>query len=136
MIDPNGIWFWKQYGKKAVIHLVNDLYRYRVHDIKTGKMEVEGNRATLADAKKAVFDHLEDKEEYVLKIGDLVKIRGDKRWNYSIDKCCYTPDQLVDGKYIKHTGHGGVWTGHIDKIQGDMIRVGGGWWNEHLVEVV
>ena len=78
-----------------------------------------------------------------LMIGDLVRIRGDKRWNYSTNKCCYTPDQLVDGKYLKHSGHGGVWTGRIDKIQGvlgspqgAMVRVGGGWWHENLIEVI
>jgi hypothetical protein len=71
-----------------------------------------------------------------MKIGDLVRIRGDKRWNYSMNVCMYTQSQLVDGKYLKHTGHGGAWTGRINKIQGDLVHVGGGWWNENLVEVI
>lgn len=61
-----------------------------------------------------------------VQVGDLVAIRGDLRLR--IDGTCqYTPDQLVDGKYVKHTGHGGAWTGRVKSIKGDEALVGGGW---------
>jgi hypothetical protein len=72
-----------------------------------------------------------------LKIGDTVAIRGDKCWNYQIDRCRYLPEQLIDGKYIKHTGTGKVWTGKITKIIEDGTRAclgGGGSWNIDLLE--
>lgn len=61
-----------------------------------------------------------------LKIGDLVAIRGDKRKKHN-GECQYLPQQLILGKYLKHTRHGGIWLGKIEKIQGDMALVGGGW---------
>jgi hypothetical protein len=67
--------------------------------------------------------------EHTIQVGDVVAIRGDRRINYNMNRCAYTPDQLVDGKYVKHTGHGGVWTGRVDKIdpKGEFALVGGGW---------
>ncbi|HCU2480908.1 TPA: hypothetical protein OUK43_000391 [Pseudomonas aeruginosa] len=61
-----------------------------------------------------------------LQVGDTVAIRGDRRLTMN-SICQYLPEQLVDGKYLKHTGHGGAWTGRIDKIQGEEALVGGGW---------
>lgn len=61
-----------------------------------------------------------------LQVGDVVAIRGDLRLRMDRE-CQYTPDQLVDGRYVKHTGHGGVWTGRVDAIKGDEALVGGGW---------
>ncbi len=72
-----------------------------------------------------------------IKVGDVVAIRGDLRttdngyWEngeyHSRKRCVYLPEQLIDGKYLKHTGHGGIWTGVVKKIDGDMALVGGGW---------
>lgn len=67
------------------------------------------------------------------RVGDEVAIRGDLRINRG--QCVYTPDQLVDGKYLKHTGHGGIWTGEIEKIDGDMALVGGGWRGFETLEI-
>ena len=61
-----------------------------------------------------------------IKVGDVVAIRGDKRINYD-GQCAYTDSQLFDGKYVRHTGHGGIWTGVVKKITGDRALVGGGW---------
>lgn len=65
-----------------------------------------------------------------LKVGDLVAIRGDLRINLD-GRCAYTPDQLVDGRYLRHTGHGGIWLGIVDAIDGaggeTRALVGGGW---------
>jgi hypothetical protein len=72
-----------------------------------------------------------------LKIGDTVAIRGDKRWNYQINKCVYFPDQLVDGKYVKNSFTGKVWTGKITKLIEDNTRAcldGGGSWDIDLLE--
>lgn len=71
-----------------------------------------------------------------LKVGDTVVIRGDKQWNSQINKCCYSPDQLVDGKYLKHTGTGKVWTSKITKItdDGTMAQLGSGYWGINLLE--
>ena len=66
-----------------------------------------------------------------IQVGDTVAIRGDKMVGYSPTYgkvvCRYLPEQLVDGKYPMHTGHGGIWTGTVKKIDGDMALVGGGW---------
>lgn len=65
-----------------------------------------------------------------IKIGDVVAIRGDRRMNYMGNGkfvCAYHDDQLVDGKYVKHTGHGGIWTGVVANVDGDMALVAGGW---------
>lgn len=73
-----------------------------------------------------------------IKVGDTVAIRGDKRMNYlGRGKwiCAYTPDQLIDGKYLKHTGHGGVWTGKVEVIKDDMARVGITWMGIEMLEV-
>ena len=67
-----------------------------------------------------------------LKVGDLVAIRGDLRINLD-GRCAYTPDQLIGGRYLRHTGHGGIWTGTVNKISKDgqeaRALVGGGWRN-------
>jgi len=70
-----------------------------------------------------------------MKPGDVVAIRGDLRRNMN-GECAYTPDQLVDGKYVRHTGHGGIWTGVVKKVRGDMVLIGGGWWYSGLCEVI
>lgn len=73
-----------------------------------------------------------------IKVGDVVAIRGDKRMNFFGGKwvCAYLPEQLVDGKYVKHTGHGGVWTGIVESIdhEDDMVKVGGVWRGSELFE--
>lgn len=69
-----------------------------------------------------------------LKIGDVVAIRGDVRINTN-GQCAYTPDQLVDGKYLKHN-NGGIWTGVIEKIRNDIAFVGGGWRGVECLEVM
>ena len=70
-----------------------------------------------------------------IKIGDVVAIRGDKRVNNN-GQCAYTPDQLIDGKYLKHTGSGGIWTGVVAKIKGDLALVGGGWRRLDQYEII
>ena len=47
-----------------------------------------------------------------IKTGDVVAIRGDE-----------------DGKhtYLRHAGRGGIWTGVVEKIEGDRALVGGRW---------
>lgn len=70
-----------------------------------------------------------------MKVGDLVAIRGDKRLNTE-GKCCYLPEQLVRGKWLKHSGHGGIWLGTVRKIQGDMALVGGGWYKVDNLDVM
>lgn len=66
-----------------------------------------------------------------IQVGDTVAIRGDKMVSYNPAYrkvvCRYLPEQLVDGKYVMHTGHGGIWMGIVEKISGDMAFVGGGW---------
>ena len=64
----------------------------------------------------------------MFKIGDLVAIRGDIRRNYK-NECVYTPEQLIQGKYLKNTNTGAVWLGTIEKIdeKRKAARVGGGW---------
>ncbi len=74
-----------------------------------------------------------------IKIGDTVALRGDKRMNYIGNGkyvCAYTDDQLVDGKYVRHTGHGGIWTGVVERIDGDMVKVAGAWRGIGMVEVL
>lgn len=81
-----------------------------------------------------------------LKVGDVVAIRGDLRtidngyWEtgeyHSRKKCAYTPDQLIDGKYLKHTGHGGMWTGVVKSVNHDRALVGGGWRHHDYYEVI
>jgi len=61
----------------------------------------------------------------LIRVGDVVAIRGDLRLRMD-GSCQYTPNQLALGKYLKHQTHGGVWTGIVEKIEGDMARVGGG----------
>ena len=78
-----------------------------------------------------------------LKVGDQVAIRGDKdggmKINHSTGKlvfwCRYFPEQLVDGKYVRHTNTGEAWTGTIEAIRGDMAKVAGGWRGIELLEV-
>lgn len=60
-----------------------------------------------------------------IKVGDIVAIRGDKRINNN-GQCAYTSDQLIMGKYVKHTGHGGIWTGRVEEVRGNYVVVGGG----------
>ncbi len=59
-------------------------------------------------------------------VGDTVAIRGDLRINID-GRCAYTPDQLIDGKYLRHTGHGGIWFGTVVKISEELALVGGGY---------
>ncbi|WBQ35246.1 hypothetical protein [Pseudomonas phage pPA-3099-2aT.2] len=61
-----------------------------------------------------------------IQVGDIVAIRGDIRRRMD-GSCMYDPSQLVDGKYLKHTGTGNIWTGRVEAIKGDKARVGGGW---------
>ena len=75
-----------------------------------------------------------------IKIGDTVCLRGDLRRSYvsarnPLGQCAYFPEQLVDGKYLRHTGTGEVWTGKVNTIHDDMAKIGGGWWNIRLLEV-
>lgn len=71
----------------------------------------------------------------VIRIGDEVAIRGDLRRNLS-GQCAYTEEQLVDGKYLKHTGHGGIWTGVVEKVVGEEALVAGGWRHISRYEVL
>lgn len=48
-------------------------------------------------------------------IGDTVAIRGDRC--FSFGKCTYTPDQLIDGKFLKRPGTEEMWTGTVQEIQ-------------------
>ena len=69
-----------------------------------------------------------------LRVGDTVAIRGDRRWNHGRNCCAYTPDQLVDGKYLKHAHTGAVWTGKVTKLFEDRVCIGsGGSWSADLV---
>lgn len=61
-----------------------------------------------------------------IRVGDIVAIRGDLRKKLG-GSCQYLPEQLVDGKFLKHTGTGEMWTGRVERIQGDLAKVGGGW---------
>lgn len=61
-----------------------------------------------------------------IKAGDIVAIRGDKRINID-GQCAYTENQLIMGKYVKHTGHGGVWTGKVERVQDNRALIKGGW---------
>ncbi|AGS81705.1 hypothetical protein PAK_P30083 [Pseudomonas phage PAK_P3] len=61
-----------------------------------------------------------------IKVGDIVAIRGDLR-KKNDGSCQYLPEQLVDGKFLKHAGTGEIWTGQVTRVQGDMAKVGGGW---------
>ncbi|HYD60871.1 MAG TPA: hypothetical protein VEC35_10975 [Noviherbaspirillum sp.] len=61
-----------------------------------------------------------------IRVGDVVAIRGDLRRTMD-GKCQYTADQLVDGKYLKHTRTGEIWTGVVEKRIGDEALVAGGW---------
>jgi organic radical activating enzyme len=70
--------------------------------------------------------------KYGIKAGDTIAIRGD----LSTHK--YKPEQLVDGKYLRHTGHGGVWTTTVKEavFNGEWVAVeGGGAWATDLCEV-
>jgi len=66
-----------------------------------------------------------------MKVGDKVMIRGDRR---TAGK--YAPEQLVDGKYVKRLGTDEPWIGTVEKIDGDMAKVGGGWRGIEMYEVV
>ena len=61
-----------------------------------------------------------------IRVGDIVAIRGDLRKKLD-GSCQYLPEQLVDGKFLKHTGTGEMWTGRVERIRGDVAEVGGGW---------
>lgn len=74
-----------------------------------------------------------------MKVGDTVAIRGDLQVHYYPWcgwRCRYSPEQLVLGKYVKHTGHGGIWLGVVEKIAGDMALVGGAWRGVEMYEVI
>ena len=70
-----------------------------------------------------------------IRVGDVVAIRGDLRINND-GRCAYTADQLVNGKYVRHSGHGGIWTGVVEKIDNDRALVGGGWRTLETYEVM
>ena len=70
-----------------------------------------------------------------MKLGDIVAIRGDKRLQRD-GSCMYTPNQLIQGKYVRHTGHDGIWTGPVEKLSSDRVKVGGGWWSTELIEII
>lgn len=75
-----------------------------------------------------------------IKKGDVVAIRGDKRINNN-GQCAYAPDQLIQGKYIRHTGHGGIWTGVVEKTYTEnelfaRAKVGGGWIDVNSLELI
>jgi hypothetical protein len=61
-----------------------------------------------------------------LKKGDIVAIRGDKRTNND-GRCSYLNEDMIDGKYLKHIGHGGIWTGKVKSIYDGYALVGGCW---------
>lgn len=74
-------------------------------------------------------------------VGDTVRIRGDLRMSYVGGgewKCAYFPEQLIDGKYVRHLNYNRPWTDVVDDIHGDMARFvgGGGRWNVRLLEKV
>ena len=74
-----------------------------------------------------------------IKVGDTVAIRGDLHRVYvgnGVFKCAYFPDQLVDGKYVMHTGHFGIWTGVVEAVKGDMVKVSGAWRGVEFLEVM
>lgn len=66
-MDANGLWFQKKNGKQAVVHLVNNLFRYQVFELwlnqrsefVSGPLLASGYKKTLALAKKEAFIHLE-----------------------------------------------------------------------------
>lgn len=64
---------------------------------------------------------------YQIKAGDTVAIRGDLA-NRTSRTGKYRPEQLVDSKYVRHTGHGGVWTGKVKHIvlDGEYAAMEGG----------
>ncbi len=75
-----------------------------------------------------------------MHIGDVVAIRGDLMLT-TINgpykgRCKYTPDQLIEGKYVKHTGHGGIWLGRVMKFAGDEVLVASGWRGIEFYEVM
>lgn len=70
----------------------------------------------------------------MIKVGDTVMIRGDLDGRY-------LPEQLIDGKYVKHAFENRPWTGVVQKINpgvgdGPMALVGGGWRGIERYEVV
>lgn len=64
----------------------------------------------------------------MLKIGDVVAIRGDLRTGFDGGPM-YTSEQLIRGKYLKHTTTGAIWLGRVDKVDEKRREalVGGGW---------
>jgi hypothetical protein len=70
-----------------------------------------------------------------LGVGDVVAIRGDMR-KRNDGVCQYLPGQLILNKYIKHNGHGGIWTGIVEKIDNGRALVGGGWRFINRYEVI
>jgi hypothetical protein len=59
-----------------------------------------------------------------VKKGDVVAVRGDLRINNN-GQCAYTDNQLWGGKYIRHAGHNGIWTGVVSYISGDRAIING-----------
>lgn len=79
--------------------------------------------------------------ETSIKIGDTVAIRGDVQKVYVGNGkyvAKYSDSQLVEGKYLKHTGTGEKWTGKVERINpdGDMAFIGGAWFGLKVLEVV
>lgn len=69
-----------------------------------------------------------------IHLGDIVAIRGEDRINND-GKCAYTPDQMIDG-LLKHTGHEGIWTGKVLKVNSERVFVGGRWWLREYCKVM
>lgn len=68
-----------------------------------------------------------------MKVGDKVYIRGDCR---KAGK--YLPEQLIDGKYVKHAWKPEPWVGivtKVDEVQQEAL-VGGGWRGFEMYELV
>ena len=87
-------------------------------------------KITSADRERRLREEMKVNENTTnrLKVGDVVKIRGDKRINNN-GQCAYTDDQLIDGKYVKHAHQNKAWSGEISKINDakSLALVGGGW---------
>lgn len=68
-----------------------------------------------------------------VRVGDKVMIRGDLRKNLN-GECAYLPGQLIVGKYVRHAYKDRAWTGTVERISGDMVRVSGTWMGLERVE--
>lgn len=60
-----------------------------------------------------------------IMVGDVVAIDGTKRLRCD-GTCQYTAEQMADGLLL-NPNTGRVWTATIQKVEGDMAFVAGGW---------